>query len=1107
MTISRRYLLKTALFLLLALVAVPSSSLAQSALTDDAHVSLSQTGANHGANPNLRVSFVENIYLKFKFLPALPTNTPGSRVGRATLKLYAGRIHTAGKLDLYAVAGPWDENSITANDAPPLGQLVTNTSQIGVDQSGKFLIIDVTSVVRQWLGDDGQGTNGIPNHGLAVVAHPADATTPEVADFLIDSKENSQTSHEPQLNIQLLGASDSGLQKVEHDATLTGDGTNAAPLGVAIAGINNIHLANDSVTVEKIAAGAVTSSELADGAVTSPKITAPLSLTSADPGFTLSVGNTGAGAAITANGAINTSAQYNIGGARVLSTPGTNNLFAGAEAGAGNTTGNANAFFGKNAGQANTTGSNNSFVGLNAGAGNTTGRFNSFFGDAAGFRNAAANDNSFFGNLAGFRNTANGNSFFGSRAGFDNTTGSANAFFGSSAGTRNTTGTANSFFGILAGAGTTTGEGNSYFGSLAGVNNITGSGNSIFGNDAGFNNKSDHNSFFGNRTGYGNTTGQGNSFFGDRVGELNTTGMANSFVGQSAGFHNRTGNNNTVIGSFANVASDDLSYATAIGSGASVNASNTVVLGRSADTVQVPGGLNVAGTFGANILDAGTQFNIAGMRVLATSGLYNDGFYNFPASNTFLGDSSGLNTIPNPTPSSAAGKLNTFVGASAGRLNATGFGNSFVGGGSGANNTTGFFNAFFGAFAGEGNTTGIQNVFVGSEAGQGNTTGAGNTFIGRAAGLGNQTGGLNAFFGATAGFSNGSGGNNTFLGAGSGINNHDGSRNTYVGSSAGTESFAARNSTMVGFAANFADITSNLNFAAAIGSHSRVNSSDTIVIGKVAGTYDGVARPADTVQIPGTLNVGGAFGANVLNAVSQFNLNGQRILTTQGQNNVYVGISAGTNNTSGDGNSFFGQHAGAANSTGAANSFFGTSAGEANTTGQFNSFFGLFAGQVNTTSGGNSFFGSCAGCSSTGGSNSFFGQSAGSQNTTGASNTFIGTFAGDTNTTGSNNIVIGRSADVGANDLTNATAIGFRALVTQSDSLVLGGITGTNSGGIDTNVGIGTTAPKTKLHLKSGKIYVEANGQGVVLKAPGGACFELTVTDAGALTTTPVACP
>lgn len=71
---------------------------------------------------------------------------------------------------------------------------------------------------------------------------------------------------------------------------------------------------------------------------------------------------------------------------------------------------------------------------------------------------------------------------------------------------------------------------------------------------------------------------------------------------------------------------------------------------------------------------------------------------------------------------------------------------------------------------------------------------------------------------------------------------------------------------------------------------------------------------------------------------------------------------------------------------------------------------------------------------------------------------------------------------------------------------MLGGITGVN-GGTNTNVGIGTTAPQTKLHVTGGKVYVEANGQGVILKSPSGACFELTVTNAGVLATTAMACP
>src|SRR5205085_9708954 len=65
----------------------------------------------------------------------------------------------------------------------------------------------------------------------------------------------------------------------------------------------------------------------------------------------------------------------------------------------------------------------------------------------------------------------------------------------------------------------------------------------------------------------------------------------NSFFGASAGNSNAAGSFLTLVGSSANVASDGLDHATAIGAGSIVSSSNTVVLGRSLDTVQVPGNL------------------------------------------------------------------------------------------------------------------------------------------------------------------------------------------------------------------------------------------------------------------------------------------------------------------------------------------------------------------------------------------------------------------------------------------------------------------------------------------------------------------------------------
>jgi hypothetical protein len=311
--------------------------------------------------------------------------------------------------------------------------------------------------------------------------------------------------------------------------------------------------------------------------------------------------------------------------AGLANTIGLQNSFFGNSAGSRNTTGNGNAFFGNSAGYSNISGSNNAFFGLSAGYANTSGGGNAFYGSGAGSRNTTGGNNAFFGSFSGFFNlTGNYNAFFGSSAGNANTTGSENSFFGTSAGASNTTGSNNSFYGGASGVLNTTGSNNSFYGQSAGVFNTTGSDNSIFGADAGFSSSTgrdnaffgkdagfstgsgSNNSFFGRSAGYANTTGQyntyvgfeaglqsttgsGNAFFGEWAGRANTTGSSNVFIGPIAGETNVSGHSNTMIGVGADVASGNLSFATAIGADATVSTSDTVVLGRIADTVVVPG--------------------------------------------------------------------------------------------------------------------------------------------------------------------------------------------------------------------------------------------------------------------------------------------------------------------------------------------------------------------------------------------------------------------------------------------------------------------------------------------------------------------------------------
>ena len=190
---------------------------------------------------------------------------------------------------------------------------------------------------------------------------------------------------------------------------------------------------------------------------------------------------------------------------------------------------------------------------------------------------------------------------------------------------------------------------------------------------------------------------------------------------------------------------------------------------------------NIDGTGTANILDAGTSYQIGGSGVLSIGS---------PAdSDLFLGVGAGASDV------AGHGVNNTFSGYLSGSSNTTGYANAFYGGFSGSSNTTGFQNTFVGAIAGLRNTTGAANTFYGYQTGTSNTTGLANTFSGWQAGYSNTTGSDNTFSGGNAGINNATGSDNTFLGLNAGLNNTTGSSDIYIGNegpTSGTESNTIR---------------------------------------------------------------------------------------------------------------------------------------------------------------------------------------------------------------------------------------------------------------------------------------------------------------------------
>lgn len=166
--------------------------------------------------------------------------------------------------------------------------------------------------------------------------------------------------------------------------------------------------------------------------------------------------------------------------------------------------------------------------------------------------------------------------------------------------------------------------------------------------------------------------------------------------------------------------------------------------------------------------------------------------------------------------------------------------------------------------------------------------------------------------------------------------------------------------------------------------------------------------------------------------------------------NVFIGHESGLSNTQGSSNIFLGASAGYHNLTGGENTIIGREAGFFNTTGYWNLIMGVRAGFENTS----------------GSSNTYLGHSAGSSNEEGDENTFVGGYAGVGYINGSKNTSIGYLAGP-QKDVDNATAIGYRAAVTASNSLVLGSIKNVNGAKANTNVGIGITAPQYQLHLST----------------------------------------
>jgi hypothetical protein len=128
------------------------------------------------------------------------------------------------------------------------------------------------------------------------------------------------------------------------------------------------------------------------------------------------------------------------------------------------------------------------------------------------------------------------------------------------------------------------------------------------------------------------------------------------------------------------------------------------------------------------------------------------------------------------------------------------------------------------------------------------------------------------------------------------------------------------------------------------------------------------------------------------------------------------------------------------------------------------------------------------------GNNTAVGTEALSANTSGTSNTAVGSFAGETPTgadfSGSFNTYLGSQSGPGsANNLVNATAIGYESTVNENSALVLGG-----TGGVAVSVGIGTPTPFSDYALDV-EATTKSQINGAVVANAGGGNIYLGMTN------------
>jgi hypothetical protein len=161
-------------------------------VAEDAFISGALPKSRFGSKPTLTVGARQTVFIRFD-LSSVPANFPADQIAKATLRLWLTKATRPGPLDVVSVDEAWAEAVVSGKTAPAFGAVQAATITLEAGQHKAYLGADLTSLVKEWIS--GQRAN----HGLALQSDDAGGAG------IFDSKENSATSHEPQLELVLAG--------------------------------------------------------------------------------------------------------------------------------------------------------------------------------------------------------------------------------------------------------------------------------------------------------------------------------------------------------------------------------------------------------------------------------------------------------------------------------------------------------------------------------------------------------------------------------------------------------------------------------------------------------------------------------------------------------------------------------------------------------------------------------------------------------------------------------------------------------------------------------------------------------------------------------------